>query len=272
MLRILTGVNEYMSFINEVNSDPDFSDPMLQTQEQIQCNLLDASGKPTHQIWGIFDGEEIAGLFVFLVLEEESYLEMLVGLSRSPKAYEEMLSFLKAKYKGFQADFVYNPANSLLHRLLQDEGAEFYPEQQKMVLKEEIPYQSNHQVVLYSPEYREQYLSMHQADGYWTAEKVIAAADTFRIFLALENGAAVGYLDVTYQQDENEPYDLFVKEEYRGKGYGKAMLAKAVELNRPKAMLLLADIDNAAAIGLCESVGFVKAVGENSITAQVLLR
>lgn len=271
MIKTLTNASEYMDFINEINSDPNFSDPMLVTQEQMQCNLLDASNKPAHQIWGIFDEEEITGLFVFLILEEESYLEMLVGLSRTLKAYEEMLSFLREKYKGCQVDFVYNPNNYLLHKLLLNENAEIYAEQQKMVLKREVSHKSDHQIVLYSPEYREQYSSIHRNEGYWTADKVIDASDSFRIILAIVNNEVVGYIDVTYKHDENEPYDIFVKEEYRRRGYGKAMLARAIELNRPKAMMLLADVDDTAVIALFKSLGFVKSVGENNITAHVLL-
>lgn len=269
MLKQLTNVNEYLDFINEVNRDPDFSDPMLSSEEQIRCNLLEA--RPEHKIWGIFEGTEIVGLFVFLILEEESYIEMLAGLSRSLQAYEEMLSFLKETYKGFQADFVYNPGNHLLHKRLADEGAQFEAEQQKMVLKREVPCQSSHQIETYSPKYREQYLAIHSDDGYWTADKVIEAPDKFRIILAIEQGEVVGYVDVTHKYEENELYDLFVKEAFRRKGYGRAMLAKAIELNRPKEMMLLMDVDNTAAIALYESLGFVKAVGENSITAHVFM-
>lgn len=260
-----------MDFVHEINSDQNFSEPMLCSREQIQCNLLDAPNKPAHQVWGSFQGEEIVGLFVFLVMEEESYIEMIVGLSRTLKAYEEMLSFLKEEYKGYSVDFVYNPNNYLLHNLLRDEKSEFYPEQQKMVLKRDVSYHSSHQIELYSPKYREQYLSIHSNDGYWTADKVIGALDRFRIILAIENDQVVGYIDVTNKFDENEPYDLFVKEEYRKKGYGKAMLARAIELNKPKDMMVLVETENAAAIALYESSGFIRSVGENSITAHVLL-
>lgn len=271
MLKRLTNVNDYLDFVNEINSDPNFSDPMLRSEEQIWSNLLDAPNKPSHQILGIFEEEEIVGLFVFLVVEEEAYIEMLAGLSRVAKAYEEMLAFLKENYKGYEVDFVYNPGNYLLHDLLRNEKSEFYAEQQKMVLKEAVSYKSDHQIQLYSPEYREQYISIHSNDGYWTADKVIDASDRFRIILAVENNEVVGYIDVTYKYDENEPYDLYVKEEYRNRGYGKAMLARAVELNRPKAMMFLVDADNTAAIALGESLGFRRSVGENSITAHVLI-
>lgn len=36
-------------------------------------------------------------------------------------------------------------------------------------------------------------------------------------------------------------------------------------------MMLLVDVDNSAAIALFESLGFVRAVAENSVTAHVLL-
>ncbi|MCM1103400.1 MAG: GNAT family N-acetyltransferase [Clostridium sp.] len=70
---------------------------------------------------------------------------------------------------------------------------------------------------------------------------------------------------------KNEPYDIFVKEEYRKKGYAKAMLAKAIELNKPKRMIMLVDADNAAAIALSRSLGFVQAAGGNSRTAHLKL-
>ena len=270
MLKRLTSIDGYMDFIAEIGADPDFHDP-LRNEEQMQCNLLDALNKPAHQVWGVFEGETIIGLFVFLILEEEAYMEMLVGLSRTLRAYEEMLSFLKGKYQGYQADFVYHAKNHLLHRLLQGEKVKFDTEQQKMVLKREVPYQSSHRIELYRPKYRKQYCAIHLEEGYWTADKVIDAPDRFRIILAIEKNEVVGYIDVTYKYEENEPFDVFVKEEYRKRGYGKAMLAKAIALNGPKAMMLLVNVDNAAAIALYESLGFVKTIGENSITAHVCL-
>ena len=76
----------------------------------------------------------VIGLFVFLVLPEEKYLEMIVGLSREDGAYREILDFLKACYPAWKADFVFNPGNDLLKGMLLRAGADFCPEQQKMVL------------------------------------------------------------------------------------------------------------------------------------------
>lgn len=272
MIKILTSMDEYMGFIRDVNADPNFHEPMLSTDQNFRNHLLVALDAPNKQVFGIFDGQEITGLFSFVITPEAKNLEMLVGLSRCENAYTEMLSYLKESFPGYQADFVYNPKNHLLHKLLQAENAEFDEEQVKMQLKEIVPYTGAQQVELYNPKYREQYIAMHSTDVFWTAEKVIDAPDQFRIILAIEDGQAVGYVDITHKYDENEPYDVFVREEYRRKGYGRAMMAKAIELNRPKDMMLLVDVDNVPAIALYESMGFVRVEGENSITASLVLQ
>lgn len=271
MLKRLDSAREYIDFINEINSDLNFSDPMLCTDEQLKCNLFDAENKKkTNYIFGAFEDQKLIGLFVFLILEDENYIEMIVGLSKNSKAYDEMLSFLKTEYKGYNIDFVYNPGNYILHSILQNEKVDFEVEQQKMVLKNEVVYSSNCQVELYSPKYREQYVAMHSTDVYWTADKVIEATDLFRVILAIEKDDVVGYIDITHKYDENEPYDILVKPEYRRKGYGKALLAKAIELNKPNDMMILVDVDNVGAIALYESLGFEKVLGENNITAHIL--
>lgn len=267
MIKILASIDEYTDFIHEINSDENFHSPWRRTDQQLCRRLADAVDNPARKVLGVFQEGRITGLFAFLVKGGESYLEMLEGLSRSRDAYEEMLAYLKVEYAGYQADFVFNPKNALLHGLLQAENTEFDTEQMKMVLEKEAPYQGGRQAQPYSPSYREQYTAMHRKDGYWTGEKVLEVPDRFRIILAVEDGEAVGYIDITYTYDENEPFDVFVKEEHRKKGYGKAMLAKAIELNRPHGMALQVDVDNAPAIALYKSMGFAPSPGENSITA-----
>lgn len=270
MIKRLDGAREYIDFINEINNDENFGSPMLRTDAQMQHNLFAAENETsTIRIFGVFEEQKLIGLFSFSILEHENYAEMMVALSKNPTAYDEMMAFLKANYKGYHIDFVYNPRNYILHRLLENEKADFEAEQQKMVLKNEAVYSSNCHVELYSAKYREQYVDMHSTDVYWTADKVIEATDLFRVILAIEKDQVVGYIDITYKYDENEPYDIMVKPEYRRKGYGKAMLAKAIELNKPNHMMLLVDVDNVGAIALYESLGFEKVLGENSIAARI---
>lgn len=271
MLKELNDIKVHLDFINEVNSDLNFSDPMLCTDENVKFNLLEASNNPANHIYGVFEENVLVALFVFLILDDEKYIEMLVGLSKSLKAYDEIFSFLKEEYKGYSIDFVYNPNNYLLDEILHNEQAEFEVEQQKMLLKDVRIHHSNYPVELYSQKYDEQYKQMHSTDVYWTADKVIAATDVFRIILAIKDEEVVGYMDITHKFDENEPYDIFVKPEYRRKGYAKAMLAKAIELNKPHKMNALVDVDNVGAISLFHSLGFEKVVGENNITAHLML-
>ena len=250
------------------HGDAQFSDPMLTNEEQFQTNLVKCVEHPDrHCALGVYLGEQLIGLFIFLVLTEERYLEMLVGLSRDRRAYAEMFRYLERHYPGYSADFVFNPRNHLWKQLLEERNAEFEPEQQKMVLDVPAADLDTSGVELYAPEYQEPYLSMHHQETYWTGEKVLAATDRFRVFLAIHEGKVVGYLDVTCCFEQNEPYDLFVLEKYRRMGFGRKLLAQALKCNGPKGMMAMVDVEAVAAIRLFESVGFQRVKQENNVTA-----
>lgn len=271
MLQDLLTLTPYLDFIHACNADPDYRDPMLLTDRQLRRNLLDAPGDPCKRVLGVFENGALTGVFAFLVLEDERYLELLAGLSKSAAAYDELLAHLRSAYPGYQADFVYNPRNRLLQAALEALDAEFEPEQQKLVLRRAVPAAPDTRVVPYRPEFRAQYLALHTGDRYWTGERVLAAPEIFRVLLAIEDGGVSGYIDLTHNSTENEPYDLFVREESRRRGLGRALLAAAIRENQPNAMSLLVDIDNGPAIALYESQGFVRAEGENNITAHIRL-
>ena len=266
-IHIIKSYHEFRDFAAGFRLDPNFSDPMLTNEEQVQHNLVSAIGRSDRLVLGVYQDTVMTGLFVFLVLRDEKYLEMLVGLSREREAYLEVFRYLEQCCPGYSADFVFNPGNCLLKELLEKRNAEFEPEQQKMVLHTPVLGLDTAGVELLSGKYTGQYCAIHGKDMYWTGEKVAAAQDRFRTFLAIHDGKVVGYMDVTYTYSENEPFDLFVLEDYRRMGYGRKLLAKAVEMNRPKGMMLLVDVDNAPAIRLYESMGFVKEQGQNNLTA-----
>lgn len=268
MIRIIKSYDECRDFALGFQGDPNFSDPMLCGEEQVQCNLVKSIEKPDrHCVVGVYSEERMIGLFAFLVLPEERYIEMLVGLSREKEAYLEALHYLEQCYPGYSADFVFNPGNFLLKDLLERRNAEFEPEQQKMVQEKPVLGIDTTGVELLARKYTEQYCDIHNKDMYWTGEKVAQAQDRIRTFLAIHDGKVVGYMDVTYTFKENEPYDLFVLEEYRAFGYEQKLLAKALEMNQPNGMMVLLDVDDTASIRLYESMGFAKVRGQNNLTA-----
>ena len=108
---------------------------------------------------------------------------------------------------------------------------------------------------------------MHNTDMYWTGNKVWEAKERFRALVAVDQSTVVGYVDVTICFQENEVYDLWVKPAYRRRGWGRKLMARAIELNRPMGMMLLEDVGNFAANGLYRSVGFQVVEGANSLTA-----
>lgn len=268
VIRTIQSMDECMEFARSFEGDLQFSDPMLSNEDQFQRNLVNGiKGQHGHCALGVYQGERLIGLFAFLILPAERYLEMLVGLSRDRLAYIEIFRHLEQHYPGYCADFVFNPRNDLWKKLLESRHAEFEPEQQKMVLGAPVVGIDTAGVERYSTKYQEQYLSIHHRETYWTGERVLAAIDRFRVFLAVHEGKVVGYLDVTYGFPTNEPYDLFVLEPYRRMGYGKKLLALALKFNQPNGMMAMVDVDAVAAVRLFESVGFHRAEHENNLTA-----
>ena len=267
MIRVIKSYDECRDFASGIQNDPNFSDPMLTNEEQIQNNLIKSIERTDRYcVFGIYRENQMIGLFAFLVLRDEMYLEMLVGLSREKEAYLEMFHYLEQCYPGYSADFVFNPGNHILKEMLEQRKADFEPELQKMVLGTPIIGLDTTGVELLSEKYTEQYCAIHYKDMYWTGEKVVQAQDRFRTLLAIHDGKVVGYMDVTYIYKENEPTDLFVLGEYRALGFEQKLLAKALEMNQPNSMMVLMDVDDAASICLYESVGFTKVQGQNNLT------
>lgn len=274
MITKIKTIDEISDFALSFGDDVSFSDPMLRTEKAFEQNLTRAISHPEeHCVIGVYSGNVLKGVFSFLVKTDERYLEMLGGLSREEEAYEEMLDYLKQRFPSYEVDFVYNPRNHLIRSALEARGADFDPEQLRLVWDGRPPVWNDFCIVVpYEAAYQGDYLAIHRDEGrYWTAEKVIAAADRFHIFLALRQGRVVGYIDVTYLYAENEPYDIFVCKEERKRGYGKALLGKALAANGSRGMVALVERDNAPAVRLFESMGFIIDQFGGSVLAQLKL-
>lgn len=274
MIRLVETYEPIEAFAASFRGDPVFSDPMLSTPEQVEGNLRRSIEEPERcRTIAVYEEDTMTGLFSFLVIPGERYLEMLVGLSREAAAYTEMIAYLKENFPGHHADFVYNPNNYLMASLLKNCGAEFYPAQSKMLFTHAPLPKCPQTIVPLTEEYLEGYRAIHDDTNgrYWTVDRLLDATHKFRTFLALHEGRVVGFTDVTYCFDENEPFDLFVCPEFRRMGYGRALMAAALEANEEKGMMLLVDNDNIPAIRLYDSMGFQEdPLGANQTAFMVL--
>lgn len=264
MIKEIYSFDLYKEFIKDYANDSIYADPHFAFDNG---NLYNSLSKNNRKAYIVSEGETVSGLFVWMILPDEKYIEMLIGLSNEESSIQEMLTFIENEYKGYQLDFVVNPQHNLFCNLLQSKNAMFEEEQQWMAWKKEIDNQYQHEIVLLTQEYEGQYIDKHNKDTYWTAEKVIEAKDRFRVFLAIHEEKVVGYIDVTYCYEKNEPYDIWVDNEFRGRGYEQALLQAAINMNKPKEMMVLVDINNFDEIETFKSVGFVPVIGTNSVYA-----
>lgn len=253
---------QYASFINEISKDPNFSDPHFSYD---QNNLYKASQKKNQKIYVSSQEGIVNGIFVWLVIPEEHYAELIVGLSRSEEAWTSMIGFIEENNQEVQMDFVFNPGNTVLAGILQSKNATFEKPQKKLRLMRDVTSDLECKSVELNSSYEDQYISLHEKDTYWTAERVLAAKERFRVIAAIDNGELVGYMDITSCFKENEPYALFTKNGYEK--YRKDMLAKAIQLNRPNGMMVQVDVDDAPEIALFEEMGFETIRGSESVYA-----
>lgn len=268
MIRTLSSVEPYRDFIRSFSNDPVLSDPMLATEAQRQKHLYEVPADPCACLLGSFAGETLTGLFVFLILEKDRYVQMLAGLTRSRKACAEALDFLTSRCAGYGADFVFNPCNAVLRALLKERGCIMDPEQLRLRWTREVPVSDLSGIFPLEEPHRARYCALHSRGVYWTAERVLAAPERFHVLLALDGGEAVGYLDLHCGETEHEIYDLFVAETHRRRGYGKKLLVQAVQISRSHGLIAVLDADFSAALALFSAQGFVPEPGGEMQTAR----
>ena len=199
----------------------------------------------------------LRGVFNLLVIPEERYIETDWGFVTDPSVYDDLICYLQGTYPGYHLDAVVTKSNQTMFEAYRRNGLVYQEEQILMDLKEYTPKCVNAEIVRYSPEYEPSFRAIHDDEGvYWTAERILRALDKYDVYLAAENGEAAGYIEMTTLDDENEPIQLFVKPECRGKGYGRGLLQTAIENNFPRKMVLEVDANNVPALNLYLSLGF----------------
>ncbi len=265
MIKVLKGLCGCEALIDELISDDCFSAPMCPIERVRRTAADDSCILLSHE-----ERKKTDGVFSFLVLEEELYMESMFLFSKSTEAYRDLLSFLKRNYKGFEAWFVMNPGNAPLRRVLEENGAEVFTEQRYMVFTGEAGTDTDGVLPL-SEEYADGYVSLHSKDVYWTGEKILNANDRFRVFLYVEDGRVAGYVDISSGEGPREIFDILVAPSFRGRGIGRKLLNEAVRFCSPDPLTLTVDIDNRPALHLYSSFGFAEDNSNSSVTARCIL-
>lgn len=268
MLEEITSLDSYEAFINEICSDENYVDPHYLYDNN---NLYSAFERRDQHVYANIDGGNTDGIFVLLILPTEKYIEIIIGLSKSKHAYNELFQYLEKNYKGYRCDFIINPKNILLKNIFTSKNAIFENEQQRMIARQASQKEYSLNIQLYSDKWKRSYVDIHVKETYWTAEKVLSALDRFRVFLAIDKERLVGYLDVTYVYKQNEPYSLIVLPEYQNLGYEQALLSKSIQMNGTNTMMTLVDVNAKEEIKIYEEAGFDVIKGQNSIFATITI-
>ena len=235
-----------------------------QNREGIIKELERLFSKPDPRVLVIRDDLEVLqGVFNLFIIPEEHYIETDWGFVTTPSVYDDLIAYLHSTYSGYHLDAVVTKSNQTMFDAYRKNGLVYQEEQILMDLKEYTPKPVNANVIRYSPEYEASFRAIHDDEGvYWTAERMLKALDEHDVFIAVENGEAVGYIEMTACEDENVPIQLLVKPECRGKGYGRALMQTAIENNFPRKMVLDVDDDNTVSLNLYLSLGFQERLRE----------
>ena len=256
---------EIADFIYQRNNEPgNYCHLCPQNRDEISAELTRIFAKPESSLLILRDeSNTVQGVFRLLAEPEERYLEMLWGFVREPSVYEKLFGYLHTEYPGCHLDAVVTKTNETMFDAYQAHGIQYDDEQIMMTLEAYTPKNVDANIVRYSPEYEASYRAIHDDEGlYWTAERMLKALDRYNVFVAIESGEAVGYIEMTTGFDENEPIQILVKPECRGKGYGRALLQYAIEDNMPKKMVLEVYANNTPALNLYLSLGFKEKLRE----------
>lgn len=266
MIQKIYSFDEYEGFISELANHSLYSDPHFTYDKN---NLYRSLKSKDKHAFVVLENGIVKGLFVFIILPDDRYVEMLIGFTKVEEVFTEMLEYIENNYCGYQMDFVFNPLNIAIFKPLKLKGAIFEPEQMKMIQGGYVPNVSTNNIEQLSDKWVKQYCDLHNNDTYWTGERIISALDKFRVLLVVKDGQVLGYLDVQSCFDINEIYALYIKPEASSQGNELSLLTKAIELNKPNQMMVVVDANNKEEVDLYTAVGFTKLEGQNSVTAYI---
>jgi len=92
----------------------------------------------------------------------------------------------------------------------------------------------------------------------WSRGQFAESLDNHRVLVLEEEGVAAGFLIFNRVLDEAELFNVVVCHTRQGKGYGAALVARLIELNRSHARSIFLEVraSNQRAIDLYQRMGF----------------
>ena len=263
MIKRMSDISRHMAWLEDYLHDSAFSSPFCDRER-----ILSVSGKADHVLLGAYQGERLAGIFCLMVLEDEKTIETIFLYCRDREPYEELMAYLSEHYGGYEVWFVFNPQNHVLKSCLSARNAFFYAEQRFMEYRGGT-LSDTEEIIPYCAAYREEYIRIHNDEGYWNGEKVLERLDDFDVFLCVRDGRLVGYADLSKGAELVEIMDIWILPEYRNQGIGALLLRKAIVSVSGKRLILTVDVDNDAANHLYEKLGFREIAWNNCVTARL---
>lgn len=105
-----------------------------------------------------------------------------------------------------------------------------------------------------------QYQEYPESSAEWHLQNLTKAIEGkyCRIYCARKDNELAGYATVYNTKNKGEQYieDIFVKEEYRGKGIGKAIIQKILQDFKGKKLAISTSVKNKSAIEFYKKSGF----------------
>lgn len=263
MIKTISDINEHFGWLDGYIYDPSFSSPFCDKER-----IISVSGKVDHVLLGAYKDGQLTGIFCLMVMDDEKTIETIFMYCRDRASYEELMDYLASSYCGYEVWFVFNPKNHILKNSLISRNAFFYTEQRFMEYQGEV-LPDTEEIIPYCAAYKDDYIKIHNNDGYWDGEKVLDQIDHFDVFLCIKNNRLVGYMDISKGTDLVEIMDIWTLPEYRNQGIGALLLRKAISFVSGKRLILTVDVDNDTANHLYEKMGFREIASNNCVTAKV---
>jgi hypothetical protein len=223
-------------------------------------------------IVSINTNEKLTGVAILFNEPSEKYLECLGGFFNDESDFQLMMRYFEKKYKGNHIDFVFPLENVNMLKYLNNINGQFEKPDicMEVIFDEFIKRNYPYKIFELTEEYHDFYFEIHNDQNiYWTAKRVIEASEIFKAFILFIEGDIAGYIDVTYDKEITEIYNLHAQNEnieYMG---ALINVATANVLNKKNKLIALVDFENIEIINLYKNFGFKELYSSQTISINI---